>query len=194
MLLRNARLPGQANNTLPLNRNIKHIAVLGPNADNANTELGNYNGKPSVVTTVLQGIKKRLKHAMFSIQRATDFVSTEPQDFSKLIDSIKDADVIIYVGGISPRLEGEEMKVTTPGFNGGDRTTINIPTVQTDLMKAIKATGKPIVFVMMTGSAVSIPWKRKTFLPLSMMYGGQERGRLLQTFCLEIIILQDVCR
>ena len=43
--------------------------------------------------------------------RATDFVSTEPQDFSKLIDSIKNADVIIYVGGISPRLEGEEMKV-----------------------------------------------------------------------------------
>src|SRR6185437_8886904 len=137
VLLRNA------NNTLPLNKNIKHIAVLGPNADNANTQLGNYNGKPSVVTTVLQGIKEKMRNADVFYSRATDFVSTEPQDFSKLIDSIKDADLIIYVGGISPRLEGEEMKVTTPGFSGGDRTTIVLPTVQTDFMKALKATGKP---------------------------------------------------
>ena len=79
----------QENNTLPLNKNIKHIAVLGPNADNANTQLGNYNGKPSVVTTVLQGIKDKLKNADVFYSRATDFVSTEPQDFSKLIDSIK---------------------------------------------------------------------------------------------------------
>ena len=57
--------------------------------------------------------------------KATNFVSTEPQDFSKLIDSIKDADVIIYVGGISPRLEGEEMKVSQPGFSGGDRTVLH---------------------------------------------------------------------
>src|SRR6185437_11586866 len=73
VLLRNA------NNTLPLNKNIKHIAVLGPNADNANTQLGNYNGKPSVVTTVLQGIKEKMKNADVFYSRATDFVSTEPQ-------------------------------------------------------------------------------------------------------------------
>ena len=171
VLLRNA------NNVLPLNKNIKHIAVLGPNADNANTQLGNYNGKPSVVTTVLQGIKEKMKHADVFYSRATDFVSTEPQDFSKLIDSIKDADVIIYVGGISPRLEGEEMKVTTPGFSGGDRTTIALPTVQTDFMKALKATGKPIVFVMMTGSAVSIPWEEENIPAIiNAWYGGQAEG------------------
>jgi len=171
VLLRNA------NNTLPLNKNIKHIAVLGPNADNANTQLGNYNGKPSVVTTVLQGIKEKMKNADVFYSRATDFVSTEPQDFSKLIDSIKDADLIIYVGGISPRLEGEEMKVTTPGFSGGDRTTIALPTVQTDFMKALKATGKPIVFVMMTGSAVSIPWEEENVPAIiNAWYGGQAAG------------------
>jgi len=82
---------------LPLNKSIKRIAVLGPNADNANTQLGNYNGQPSVVTTVLQGIKNKLKNADVFYSRATDFTATEPQDFSKLIDSIKDADVIIYV-------------------------------------------------------------------------------------------------
>ena len=81
VLLRNAPMPGQENNLLPLNKNIKRIAVLGPNADNANTQLGNYNGQPSVVTTVLQGIKNKLKNADIFYSKATDFVSTEPQIF-----------------------------------------------------------------------------------------------------------------
>ena len=176
VLLRNARLPGQENNLLPLSKNIKKIAVLGPNADNANTQLGNYNGEPSVVTTVLQGIKDKLPKAEVFYSRATDFTATESKDFSKLIDSIKDADVIIYVGGISPRLEGEEMKVTNPGFSGGDRTTIALPAIQTDFMKALKATGKPVVFVMMTGSAISIPPKLKYPRHRQCLYGGQAAG------------------
>jgi beta-glucosidase len=177
VLLRNTLVPGQKNNLLPLNKSIKHIAVLGPNADNANTQLGNYNGKPSVVTTVLQAIKNKLPNADIFYSKATDFVSTVPQDFSKLIDSIKDADVIIYVGGISPRLEGEEMKVHTPGFSGGDRTSINLPAVQTDFLKALKATGKPIVFVMMTGSALAIPWENENIPAiLNAWYGGEAAG------------------
>jgi len=184
VLLRNAPMPGQKANLLPLNKNIKRIAVLGPNADNANTQLGNYNGQPSVVTTVLEGIKNKLKNADIFYSKATDFVSTEPQDFSKLIDSIKDADVIIYVGGISPRLEGEEMRVSTAGFKGGDRTSINLPAVQTDFLKALKATGKPIVFVMMTGSALAIPWEEENLpagqagIPaiLNAWYGGEAAG------------------
>ena len=165
------------NNILPLSKNINHIAVLGPNADNANTQLGNYNGQPSVVTTVLQGIKDKLKNADVFYSRATDFTATAPQDFSKLIDSIKNADVIIYVGGISPRLEGEQMKVDNPGFSGGDRTTIALPTVQTDFMKALKATGKPVVFIMMTGSAIAIPWEEEN-IPgiINAWYGGQAAG------------------
>jgi beta-glucosidase len=165
------------NNLLPLSKTIKHIAILGPNADNTNTQLGNYNGQPSVVTTVLKGIKDKMKNADVFYSKATDFVSTDPEDFSKLIDSIKDADVIIYVGGISPRLEGEEMKVSTPGFSGGDRTTIALPTVQTGFMKALKATGKPVVFVMMTGSAVAIPWEEEN-IPgiINAWYGGEAAG------------------
>ena len=177
VLLRNTPASGQKNNLLPLNKSVKHIAVLGPNADNANTQLGNYNGKPSVVTTVLQAIKNKLPNADIFYSKATEFVSTEPQDFSKLIDSIKDADVIIYVGGISPRLEGEEMKVHTPGFSGGDRTSINLPAVQTDFLKALKTTGKPIVFVMMTGSALAIPWEQQNIPAiLNAWYGGEAAG------------------
>lgn len=177
VLLRNGREEGQKNELLPLHKNIKKIAVLGPNADNANTQLGNYNGHPSVVTTVLQAIKDRLKNSEVFYSKATDFVSTEPEDFSKLIDSIKDADVIIYVGGISPRLEGEEMKVHVPGFSGGDRTSIALPTVQTDFLKALKATGKPVVFVMMTGSAIAIPWEEENIPAIiNAWYGGEAAG------------------
>ncbi|HET7117504.1 MAG TPA: glycoside hydrolase family 3 C-terminal domain-containing protein [Hanamia sp.] len=184
VLLRNVPMPGKEKNLLPLNKKIKRIAVLGPNADNANTQLGNYNGQPSVVTTVLEGIKNKIPKADIFYSRATDFVSTESQDFSKLIDSLKDEDVIIYVGGISPRLEGEEMKVSKPGFSGGDRTSIDLPAVQTDFLKALKATGKPIVFVMMTGSALAIPWEEGNLptgqagIPaiLNSWYGGEAAG------------------
>jgi beta-glucosidase len=173
------------NNLLPLNKNIKKIAVIGPNADNANTQLGNYNGQPSVVTTVLRGIKDKLRDTTkVFYSRATNFVDTTQPDFSKLIDSLKDADVLVYVGGISPRLEGEEMRVNQRGFSGGDRTTIALPSVQTDFLKALRAAGKPVIFVMMTGSAIAIPWEAENLpagqagIPaiINAWYGGQAAG------------------
>lgn len=166
------------NHLLPLGKNIKKIAVLGPNADNANTQLGNYNGQPSIITTVLQGIKEKLGNTVeVFYSRATNFVDTIHPDFTKLIDSARDADVFIYVGGISPRLEGEEMRVKVPGFSGGDRTTIALPSVQTDFLKALKATGKPVIFVMMTGSAIAIPWEAENIPAiLNAWYGGQAAG------------------
>ena len=69
------------------------------------------------------------------------------------------------------------MPVAVPGFKGGDRTSIMLPAVQTELMKALKATGKPIVFVMMTGSAIAISWE-KANIPaiINAWYGGQSAG------------------
>jgi beta-glucosidase len=64
----------------------------------------------------------------------------QPTNFNALANSIKDADAIVYVGGISPQLEGEEMPVNAPGFNGGDRTSIALPAVQTEMMKALIST------------------------------------------------------
>ncbi|MEP7376734.1 MAG: glycoside hydrolase family 3 C-terminal domain-containing protein [Chitinophagaceae bacterium] len=101
----------------------------------------------------------------------------ERTDFTALTTRIKDADVIIYVGGISPQLEGEEMKVDYPGFNGGDRTSILLPAVQTELMKQLKATGKPVVFVLMTGSAIAVPWEAENIPAIvNAWYGGQSAG------------------
>lgn len=312
------------NNVLPLSKNLKKIVVLGPNADNAIAILGNYNGVPSKLTTVLRGIKDRVgenteviyekainytndtllnykdvsKQYSFngsagfkaeyftnkdlegtpvlvrnesvvnhlwqegemiaagiranniSARYTTNFkadtsgaltfeleaddgfrfmvngrvvidawtrnrwgartyqlemkkdsvynlvveywqgegkgnvkVSTgiyARTDFSALADRYRDADAFIFVGGISPQLEGEEMQVNYPGFEGGDRTSILLPAVQTELMKALNSTGKPVVFVMMTGSAIAIPWEAD-HIPgiVNAWYGGQSAGTAL---------------
>ncbi len=98
-------------------------------------------------------------------------------DFNALALRVKDADVIVYVGGISPQLEGEEMRVDYPGFNGGDRTSILLPAVQTELMKTLVATKVPVVFVMMTGSAIATPWEAANVPAIiNAWYGGQSAG------------------
>jgi beta-glucosidase len=69
------------------------------------------------------------------------------------------------------------MQVNYPGFNGGDRTSIMLPQIQTDAMKALHATGKPVVFVMMTGSAIAIPWENENIPAIiNAWYGGQSAG------------------
>jgi len=68
------------------------------------------------------------------------------------------ADAIVFVGGISAQLEGEEMKVDYEGFRGGDRTAIELPAVQQALLEKLQALGKPLVFVNLSGSAVAFPW------------------------------------
>jgi beta-glucosidase len=308
-------------NVLPLSKRLKKIVVLGPNADNKVAILGNYNGIPSKLTTVLQGVKDKvgkdtkveyeqaitftsdnlldytslkgsisfgrmagfqatyfrnkdlsgspvavrqestLNHAWqegenvisdltandFSARYSTDLKSATDQnlsldleadngcrmyingkkviddwsgkrkelkrynlkavkdsiynivveywqsdasayvklsignyvktDFKELVNRHLDADAFIVAGGISPQLEGESMKVDDPGFEGGDRTSILLPEVQTALMKALSETHKPIVFVMMTGSAIATPWESEN-LPaiINAWYGGQAAG------------------
>lgn len=105
---------------------------------------------------------------------AGNYVKT---DFNALANRLKDVDAIVFVGGISPQLEGEEMPVAVPGFKGGDRTSILLPAVQTELMKSLNATGKPVVFVMMTGSALATPWESEN-IPgiINAWYGGQSAG------------------
>jgi beta-glucosidase len=86
--------------------------------------------------------------------------------------------VVIYVGGISPRLEGEEMRVDYDGFNGGDRTRIELPDVQMRLLKALQDSGRPVVFVNCSGSAIAMPWAVE-HLPaiVQAWYPGEQGGR-----------------
>jgi beta-glucosidase len=101
----------------------------------------------------------------------------EEADAVTIANRVKDADVIIFVGGISASLEGEEMPVAVEGFKGGDRTSLSLPKVQTELLKALKATGKPVIFVLMTGSAIGMEWEAAN-LPaiINAWYGGQAAG------------------
>jgi len=87
------------------------------------------------------------------------------------------ADVIVAVVGITSRLEGEEMKVDVPGFRGGDRTSLNLPEEESALLGALKGTGKPLVVVLMNGSALAVNWANDhANAILDAWYSGEEGG------------------
>ncbi|RZA36361.1 MAG: glycoside hydrolase family 3 protein [Lysobacteraceae bacterium] len=87
------------------------------------------------------------------------------------------ADVVVFVGGLTGDVEGEEMKVDFPGFAGGDRTDIRLPATQQALLEALHATGKPIVMVLTTGSALAVDWAQ-AHVPAIVLawYPGQRGG------------------
>jgi beta-glucosidase len=312
-----------ANNMLPLNKSIKKIAVIGPNADNKIAVLGNYNGTPSETISILDGLKRKLgsgaeivyekaltftndtlfhyddvnamytyngkpgvlaeyysgedlagtpvsrveneinnfwaegvapaqgiDNVKFSARFTTTVVAPRTgkmsfevegddgyrvkvndstyvnawlrnrwgarqfvinmkerqsykivtefhqaagsaalrlrpgkfmkTDMAALKNKVKDADVILFVGGISPQLEGEEMPVNLPGFLGGDRLSIELPPIQTTYMKELNTLGKPVIFTMLTGSAIACHWEEQN-LPaiVNAWYGGQAAGTAL---------------
>jgi beta-glucosidase len=93
------------------------------------------------------------------------------------IDLAKKSDVVILCMGLSPLLEGEEMKVKVDGFSGGDRVDVKLPITQTNLMKKLKALGKPMVLVMLNGSAIGINWENDNIPAiLEAWYPGQAGG------------------
>ena len=96
------------------------------------------------------------------------------------ITAAKKADVIVFCGGISSNLEGEEMKIETDGFAHGDRTHINLPKIQEDLLKELQKTGKPIVYVNFSGSAIALNWEQEN-LPaiVQAFYPGEAAGTAL---------------
>ncbi|MCK4698713.1 MAG: glycoside hydrolase family 3 C-terminal domain-containing protein, partial [Bacteroidales bacterium] len=100
--------------------------------------------------------------------------------FAEAVDLAKSSDVVIFCGGISPRLEGEEMQVPFEGFSGGDRTNIKLPAVQEKLIKSLHATGTPVVLVNFSGSAIALNWEKKN-LPaiIQAWYPGQAGGTAL---------------
>jgi beta-glucosidase len=129
-----------------------------------------------------QPLDLRLEYAQYDRRSILKFTGARvvPMNAANILARVKDADAIVMVGGISPQLEGEEMTVKVPGFSGGDRTTIGLPEVQTNLLKVLHSSGKPVVFAMMSGSALATPWEAE-HLPalLTSWYGGQSAGTAL---------------
>jgi beta-glucosidase len=103
-----------------------------------------------------------------------------PGSRSPLEDAVKaarESDVVVFVGGLTAEVEGEEMRVYYPGFAGGDRTDIELPAVQERMLEALHATGKPVVLVLTTGSALAVRWAQQN-LPAIVLawYPGQRGG------------------
>lgn len=99
-------------------------------------------------------------------------------DFSGLVNKLKGVDVVVFVGGLSTLLEGEEMPVNYPGFKGGDRTDIQLPEVQRNCLKALKAAGKKIIYVNCSGSAIGlVPETESCDAILQAWYGGESGGQ-----------------
>ena len=100
-----------------------------------------------------------------------------PIDYQQTISQLKGIDKVIFVGGISPALEGEEMPVDIEGFKGGDRTSIELPRVQRDFLKALKDAGKTVIYVNCSGSAIALLPETKTCDAIvQAWYPGQEGG------------------
>ena len=113
-------------------------------------------------------------HAMLQF----DLSMNDNLSHEERLAQVKDADVVIFVGGISPRLEGEEMKVDAPGFKGGDRTDIELPQVQRQWLADLKRAGKQVIFVNCSGSALALtPELESCDAILQAWYGGEQGGK-----------------
>jgi beta-glucosidase len=111
---------------------------------------------------------------MISLEWSTPRGDTEIEE---AIATAKRADLVIFVGGLSAELEGEEMDVPYEGFAGGDRTQIELPAMQEQLLEKLQGLGKPVVFICMSGSAVATPWaKEHVNAIVQSFYPGQAGG------------------
>ena len=171
---------------LPLDRwKIKQIAVIGPNADSKSMLEGNYHGSPSRPVSIFEGIRSLAGKDIKVTFALGSPITTKPgmapwsgQDntTTRPVAELKaealalaaGADVIVYVGGITPAQEGESF----------DRDSIELPQEQQELVRALHATGKPVVFVNCSGSAIALTWEDEHLPALvEAWYPGQEGGR-----------------
>ena len=100
-----------------------------------------------------------------------------PDPISEAVAAARQADAVIAVVGITSQLEGEEMKVEVPGFKGGDRTSLDLPKQEEDLLEALGTTGRPLVVILMNGSALAVNWaEQHANAILDAWYSGEEGG------------------
>ena len=123
-------------------------------------------------------IEVRFSHVpTYNANLAINIAKEYPIDYQAVINQLKDIDKVIFVGGISAALEGEEMPVDIDGFKGGDRTHIELPKVQRDFLKALKAAGKKVIFVNCSGSCIALQPETETCDAIvQVWYPGQEGG------------------
>ena len=171
-----------ADNLLPLDKNLGTIAVIGPNADDDLVLLGNYYGMPSSTTPILEGIRSVVSaQTEVLTSQGCDIMAPGQEGFDEAVQLAKQSDVVIMVLGLSQRMEGEEgQQEGNPqgAVSSGDRQTLDLPGEQEALLQAVVTTGKPVVLVLLNGSALSINWADENIAAiLEVWYPGQIGGR-----------------
>ena len=123
---------------------------MGPNCDDSLMALGNYNGFPERCTTILDGFRDRERHRECQVvytHPACALAGGSADPGRKFWKNLEKSDVILFVGGLSPTLEGEELIVEQAGFCKGDRTRIELPPRSATMLKKIRQrTGKPVLW------------------------------------------------
>ncbi len=163
--------------TLPLPKDLKTVAVIGPYAEDRQSLRGNYNGTPAEEYTVLDGIKRKLgRKAKVLYAPGADITGTATEGFGEAATIASHAQVAIVCLGSSPWIEGEEGALC--GLLGqGDRESLDLPGQQEQLLQAVANTGAPTILVLLNGSALAINWADQ-HIPaiLEAWYPGQAGG------------------
>ena len=167
-------------NLLPLDAS-QSIALVGPNADDAPMQWGNYNGIPEHTSTLLSALRERIPGLTYLRGCGlTGPADLSEKDLADILGQLEGKDIVVFAGGISPRLEGEEMNVDVPGFYKGDRVDIELAGVQRQLLKALHDAGKKVVLVNFSGSAICLePETESCDAILQAWYPGEEGGDAL---------------
>ncbi len=179
------------NGVLPLKTSGIRIAVVGPLANETTVLLGNYAGRPTHTVSILEGLRKELAGDTIAYVPGTDFLMQEhpkprPSGWSQAdltpdpaaVAAASNADVVIAVVGLTSRLESEEQRnEQEPGFIGGDKTNLQMPQPEENLLRAVAAAGKPLVVVLTNGSALAVNWSQAhASAILEAWYPGEEGG------------------
>lgn len=151
---------------LPLQEGSTKIYLAGPNAADTLMPLGNYNGTPRHTVSIREGLAEHFT----------------------LVATPKEADAIVYAGGLNPQLEGEELPIDVPGFCRGDRTRIELPADQAKALLRLQRHRRPVVLLLCSGSAVALDKKAlRCDAILACWYGGEAMGtavgRALAGYC-----------
>jgi beta-glucosidase len=181
------------------------MIVMGPNAADSTMLWGIYFGQASHTVTPLEGIRAKVgdvpyltacgitgmtvkEMAVGKAVEAADGSTTlqmvekgkKTFTIAEILDAARQAETVIFVGGISPSLEREQTSAKDIGFDGGDRTTIELPQVQRDILRALHEAGKKVVFVNCSGSAVALAPEMETCDAIvQAWYAGEQGGHAL---------------
>lgn len=173
---------------LPIDKNtLKSIAVIGPNADSRPALIGNYFGTASEYVTVLEGIREainedtRIYYAEgCPIYNEKASVLGEKYDrFAEAISAAERSDLVVMCLGLDADLEGEEGD-TGNEFASGDKPNLDLPGLQQELLERIHKTGKPIILVLLSGSALAVNWADENIPAIIQgWYPGSQGGRAI---------------